>query len=77
MCGGDGTAMEPVAYVRRRRPQVDPLGTCRHRFVEQRSTIAGAGTRTGEVLACTSARSRTALARCATSRWGVMIAASR
>ena len=31
----------------------------------------------GEVLACTSARSRTALARCATSRWGVMIAASR
>ena len=71
MCGGDGTAMEPVAYVRRRRPQVDPLGTCRHRFVEQRSTIAGAGTRTGEVLACTSARSRTALARCATSRWGV------
>ena len=25
--------MEPVAYVRRRRPQVDPLGTCRQRFV--------------------------------------------
>ena len=46
MCGGDGTAMEPVAYVRRRRPQVDPLGTCRHRFVEHRSTRAGAGTRT-------------------------------
>ena len=62
MCGGDGTAMAPVAYVRRRRPQVDPLGTCRHRFVEHRSKRAGAGTRTGEALACTSARSRTALA---------------
>ena len=54
MCGGDGTAMAPVAYVRRRRPQVDPLGTCRQRFVEHPSTRAGAGTRTGEVLACTS-----------------------
>ena len=54
MCGGDGTAMAPVAYVRRHRPQVDPLGTCRHRFVEHRSTRAGAGTRTGEALACTS-----------------------
>ena len=41
MCGGEGTAMEPVAYVRRRRPQVDPLGTCRQRFVEHRSKIAG------------------------------------
>ena len=66
-----------MAYVRRRRPQADPLGTCRHRFVEHPSKIAGAGTRTVEVLACTSARSRTALARCATSGWGVMIAASR
>ena len=56
MCGGDGTAMEPVAYVRRRRPQVDPLGTCRQRFVEHPSKISGAGTRTVEVLACTSAR---------------------
>ena len=77
MCGGDGTAMEPVAYVHRRRPQVDPLVTHRHRFGEHRSNISGAGTRTVEALACTSARSRTALTRSATSQWGVMIEASR
>ena len=34
--------MEPLAYARRRRQQVDPLGTCRQRFVEHRD---GGGSR--------------------------------